>query len=259
MKLIKAALFWIPVWTFTIFIFLRVLGVSLVSFLRRDPLLSHHCHNLAGQWGRGILKMTPGWTYRIRGQQHLPPSNKPLVVVANHQSSVDICALYLLGIQFRWLSKAEIFKIPFVGSGMKLAGYVPIKRGDKISHEQAFESSRQWLRQGVSMVYFPEGSRSTDGQLKPFKPGAFRLSELEKVDVLPVIIRGTKSMMAKNSLVPHPSHVDLEVLPPTARRDHESVEDFMDRVRSSMLDTLSQPLPERVILSSQKALTQPTY
>ena len=154
-----------------------------------------------------------------------------MVIVANHQSSADICALFTTETQFRWLSKSEVFRIPLIGHAMKWAGYVPISRGNIKSHKRALRASSDWIRRGVSMVYFPEGSRSKDGSLGEFKIGAFRLSEDEDVPILPVVLQGTMNMMAKNSFIPNPAKVNVKILPPTKKQDNETIEQFTQRVK----------------------------
>lgn len=241
MKLLRAMVFWIITSIFTGLMVLKTILAAAKAVITGDNV-SNCSHDVAGQWGRGVLKLSPFWDFKVTGREHLPKQgDAPIVIVANHQSSVDIWALYLLDIQFRWLSKAEVFDIPLLGTAMKLAGYVSVKRGDAESQAAAFKASRHWLRQGVSMVYFPEGSRSLDGKLKPFKTGAFRLSELERVDILPMAIRGTSSMLKKTSYIPSAAHVDIQLFPPTRRQDKESLEDFVERVRMTIDTALHSP------------------
>jgi 1-acyl-sn-glycerol-3-phosphate acyltransferase len=168
----------------------------------------------------------------VLGLEHLPKHRKdpPVVMVANHQSGADIWALYLTGAQFRWLSKQEVFNLPLIGSAMRWAGYVPIHRGDRQSHSRALKQSGEWLDKGISMVFFPEGTRSEDGRLKPFKAGAFKLAIEHKVGVQPIIIKGTRDMMQKKSLMPAPAELEVEVLPVIFPTENETSEDFAQRV-----------------------------
>ena len=254
MKLLRTLIFWPVTSSFTAFMCFKLYMVAFFYKHRGRVETNKLCHDIAGQWGRGIFSLVPGWNWIIEGQNHVNKLTKPVVIVANHQSAVDICALYALQIQFRWLSKAEVFRMPLIGPVMKLSGYIPVVRGDKQSQNQAFDASRQCLQDGISMVYFPEGSRSEDGKLKEFKPGAFRLSEMESVDILPVVIEGTHSMMAKNALTPNFATVTLKVLEPTRKIQGESTDDFVNRVRLSMKDAL-----EETRVTNQKTTTYNSF
>ena len=253
MKFLKALVFWPCVWVYTIFMVLKLVGVG-IYYRFKDPMdKENRCHDIATQWGTGILKFTPGWEFEVTGMENIPNlDEKPVVLVANHQSSVDILALYTLGVQFRWLSKIEVFRLPFVGQAMTMSGYIPINRGSKGSHQNAFLASKKCLQRGISMAYFPEGSRSLDGKLKEFKQGAFRLAEEEGVQILPITISGTNRMMAKNSFTPNPAKISLKVLKPCQRMDDESLSNFMDRVRSNVHEELE-------LGKQQEANTSPIF
>ncbi|NRA65024.1 MAG: 1-acyl-sn-glycerol-3-phosphate acyltransferase [Pseudobacteriovorax sp.] len=231
MRVIRAIYFWVNFWTYTFLLFFKVLWIRFADQRGKSPLsLSIACHEVACRWGKGVIRSTKGWSFEIKGEENLDRT-KPTVYVANHQSSVDICALYTLNVQFRWLSKAEVFRIPIIGHAMRWAGYVGIARGSLASHKNALFKSAEWIQNGISMVYFPEGSRSADGSLGEFKSGAFRLAEQESVSVQPIVLQGTGDMMAKDALSTNPAHVTIEVLPREFKREEESVEEFTLRVR----------------------------
>ena len=156
MKILKALLFWPSVWVFTIYKASQLILIGLYYQIMGLKNKEDRCHEIGLEWGTGILRYTPGWEYTVKGLEHIPDlTKKPVVIVANHQSSVDILALYTLGVQFRWLSKAEVFRLPFVGQAMTMCGYIPIIRGSKGSHNSAYEASRKCIENGTSMVYFP--------------------------------------------------------------------------------------------------------
>ena len=102
------------------------------------------------------------------------------------------------------------------------------------------QASARWLRQGVSMVFFPEGTRSEDGRLKEFKLGAFRLAMDEKVDILPLVLRGTRDMVQKKSGMPRPARLEIEVLSRVSPKPGESLESFGERVREIIALRLEQ-------------------
>ena len=145
-----------------------------------------------------------------------------MVIVANHESMSDIWAMYYLGVQFRWLSKAEVFRMPVVGHVMKYADYVPVERGNKNSHLNAMKLSADRLDEGLCMFFFPEGTRSKDGKIKDFKNGAFRLARDTNTAVLPIAIHGAGDLMRKGSLVPNPAHVKVKILPPIPGPDEST-------------------------------------
>ena len=152
---------------------------------------------------------------------------------------LDICALMATDIQFRFLSKASVFKIPLIGSAMNLAGYVPIERGIKGSHKIALEKSADWIRKGIPMVFYPEGTRSLDGKIAPFKLGAFRLARSTKSPISPIVLKGTNELMKKNSFVPKAAHVIVDIMPLVEVSESESEESLSEKVRSQMIAKLS--------------------
>jgi 1-acyl-sn-glycerol-3-phosphate acyltransferase len=160
-------------------------------------------HTLSVIWARSIVAVLPGLRYEMRGIENLMPPGQPGIYVANHQSQADILALFMMGTQFRWLAKHSLFLIPIFGWALWVAGNVPVKRNDKRSRMQCMDDARRVLDLGVSMVFFPEGTRSKDGVLKSFKLGAFSLARDTQVPLVPVTIVGADSFLPKGSFVPH--------------------------------------------------------
>ncbi len=121
--------------------------------------------------------------------------NKPYVIVLNHTSGVDIIAAYKIPLNFRWVSKREVFRLPFFGPMLLVHGDIPIERGNaaaamaKVIHE-----GKIWLGRGASVAIFPEGTRSKDGEIHRFKAGAFSLAKEAGVEILPVVMTGTAAM-----------------------------------------------------------------
>ncbi len=236
---LRTLYFWIMFPAFTAFLFNFVIAQYIRHRFRgRTQKLSFAIHDIAGFWGRGVLSMTPGWSFDLQGQENLPNEHQSFVLVANHLSAVDILALFMIRRQFRWLSKAEVFKLPIIGQAMKLAGYVPIKRGDKTSHLEAMRQSSDWLDQEVSMIFFPEGSRSATGELKPFRIGAFRLAKSNGCPVLPVVLDGTQFMMRKRSIIPKPAKVIIRILPLVDPHSYDSAEALQESIRNQIANSL---------------------
>jgi 1-acyl-sn-glycerol-3-phosphate acyltransferase len=149
-------------------------------------------------WASCYLWCVPTWSVTKTGMENFS-YKKNYIVVSNHQSQIDILLAFNLFIPFRWVSKREVFNLPFLGWNMLLNKYVGIKRGDKDSVKNMMQQCESILAQGCSLFFFPEGTRSETGELRPFKPGAFILAKKMKINILPVIMQGTNQILAKNS------------------------------------------------------------
>lgn len=232
MNTLRAIIAWpcFILYTIVAFVLLCIVGVTYRIF--NPDRLSHVLHRFSCAWARGIVAIVPGWNYTIEGKENLPtPNGDPVIVVANHQSAVDILAIMVLSIQFRWLSKAAVFKLPLIGIIMHWIDYIPIERGSIDSHKQALRRLTQKLKNGVSVVFFPEGTRSKTGKLKEFKVGAFKLSKEQNLPILPIALVGTRDMLEKDSLIPAPATMTIKVLPRVSINPGEDLEDFAERVR----------------------------
>ena len=230
MVILRTIWFWLSFWVVTLLLFLKMFFVRL--FLPKGSEKTEPCHQVACEWGQWVFKVNPGWKVTVKGRENLPALGSCTVIVANHKSAMDICALFATGIPFRWLSKDLVFKFPLMGQAMKWSGYVPVKRGNPQSHKVALDMSIGWLRKGVSMLYFPEGTRSETGELRPFKMGAFNIAASEDCSITPIVLVDTDTLMKKNSLfVAGGAHVIIDVLKPMRPFEGEDLKDFKDRVR----------------------------
>lgn len=155
-------------------------------------------HTITSLWGYHFVLLNPFWKCRFEGLKHLRKGQR-YVMVANHQSLADIFVLSGLRHNFKWVSKASLLDIPFFGWSMKLNEYVSIDRGNKTSIKKMMASCKRWLDQGVSIMLFPEGTRSDDGRMGAFRDGSFRLSQDCNVPILPIVITGTREIAAKHS------------------------------------------------------------
>jgi 1-acyl-sn-glycerol-3-phosphate acyltransferase len=166
-------------------------------------------------WSRAMALVTP-MIVRVRGRENAAPGQS-YVIVANHQSQYDIFALYgFLGLPFRWVMKAELRKVPFLGPSCYRLGHVFIDRRNRDAAWASIRSARERLRGGTSILFFPEGTRSPDGALLPFKSGAFRLAVEMGLPVLPVTLRGTRDVLPPRTLALFPGRAELRVHPPIA-------------------------------------------
>ncbi len=165
-------------------------------------------------WASLYLWFNPFWSLQKRGLGNVDPK-KTYIIVSNHQSMADILVLFNTFLHFKWVSKKSLFRIPLLGWNMSLNGYIPIERGNEESREKMSRHCRDWIKKGSSILFFPEGTRSRDGTLLPFKKGAFRLALETGCDVLPVVIQGSLHAIPKHSVFLHgKSKMRVEILPP---------------------------------------------
>jgi 1-acyl-sn-glycerol-3-phosphate acyltransferase len=143
-------------------------------------------------------RLNPFWRFGVAGPIAGRPRGKT-VVVSNHESNADPFLISFLPWEMKWLGKASLFRIPVAGWMMRMAGDIPVERGDSDSAKEAMAVCARWLERGVPVMLFPEGTRSKDGELLPFKDGAFRLAIETGADLLPVAVSGTRTALPKNS------------------------------------------------------------
>jgi len=190
-------------------------------------------HMFTSFWACLYLWTMPAWSVRAIGREKIREKTA-YVVVSNHQSALDILVAFRLFFPFKWVSKAEMFRVPFIGWNMYLNGYIRLLRGERESSRQALADSEKALAKGSSVFFFPEGTRSKTGHLKPFKPGAFIVAHRMKAPILTIAINGSKEALPKASLNFHGSHpIRIEVLEeiPYADFAHLSVEETAEMVR----------------------------
>ncbi|MFY2562424.1 lysophospholipid acyltransferase family protein [Corallococcus terminator] len=188
----------VTVWFWVVFLLtapvLFTLGalLLLVTYpIDRDRRMLHWlvcgwCHWL---W----LHASPGWRTRFEGKEHLPKG--PCVIVVNHQSAMDILAVMGLNHPYKFVAKASLFSLPVVGWMMTLLAYVPIVRGSSNAMHQLLDPCRKWLRRGMPVLIFPEGTYAKGDQRLPFKRGAFQLALEEHVPVVPIVVEGTTQLL----------------------------------------------------------------
>lgn len=187
-------------------------------------------------WAQLYFYVNPLWSLRVEGREKLP-WDSAAVLVANHESLGDILVLFALYRPFKWVSKESVFKAPFLGWNMRLNGYVPLRRGDKESIAKMMALCEAWLQRGVPVLMFPEGTRSPDGEVKPFKDGAFRMALSQQVPVIPVVLAGTSNTLPKHGIVMSASaRCHLKVLDPIDPKPFGgNVEALRDHVREVII------------------------
>jgi len=218
------------------FVIALAIFVVTLPFDRRRVLL----HLFTCWWAFFYVLANPLWRCRVLGRDRLPWKG-PAVIVVNHLSLVDILVLHGLFRPFKWVSKASNFRIPFLGWNMTLNGYVPINRGAAESARRMMARCRELLAQGSPVLFFPEGTRSADGELKPFKDGAFRLAKDTGVPVIPVAMSGTYETLPKHGIVLR-NRMDavIEVLEPLDPARFESVPALREAAREAIETALER-------------------
>jgi 1-acyl-sn-glycerol-3-phosphate acyltransferase len=202
-------------------------------------------HQLTCFWASLYTWLNPAWPVTIEGRERIH-RDVTYVMVANHQSLLDILVLFRLFTHFKWVAKIELFKIPCIGWNMSLNRYVKLRRGDPESIARMMRTCEERLAEGSSIMMFPEGTRSVDGRLKPFKHGAFTLAQRAQVPLLPIVIEGTANALPKRGFVLQGQHrIRVHVLPeiPYARFAHLSVQALTEEVQARFAAELGEPPP----------------
>jgi 1-acyl-sn-glycerol-3-phosphate acyltransferase len=177
--------------------------------------------------------LNPLWRFRTSGVAIANPRN-PYVVVSNHESFVDMLLISHLPWEMKWLSKKSIFKIPLLGWLMRMAGDVELIRGDRQSILTAMRGCGDRLARNVSVMLFPEGTRTRDGSLGEFKDGAFRLAIDHQLPILPLVVNGTRRALEAESWKMNATDAEVRVLAPmpTAGMTKDDAPALRDRVRA---------------------------
>jgi 1-acyl-sn-glycerol-3-phosphate acyltransferase len=242
-------------WAFIAVSSLALFPVALVvwavtaPFDRRLRLL----HRFTCYWASLYTWTNPLWRVRVAGRERIRPE-ATYVMISNHQSFLDILVLFRLAVHFKWVSKAEMFRIPCIGWNMTLNRYVKLLRGDPASVARMMEACAIHLAAGSSVMIFPEGTRSSDGRLKPFKHGAFTLAQRARVGILPIVVEGTATALPKHGFVLRGRHaIRIRVLDPVpydalaGRPVEVVVRDF----EALYARELGQPAPVRPITAAE--------
>jgi len=191
-------------------------------------------------WGRVGLALS-GVTVTLSGLEHLPDG--PVIFMSNHQSNFDILSLLAaMPRQFYWIAKKELFEIPVFGSSMRRGGYIPLDRGDGRKALQSMNEAAAVIHQGKSVVLFPEGTRTPDGNLLPFKRGGFILARKAAVPVIPVTINGSGKINPAGRIRLYSGTIRITLHPPVVvaaeLRRSEAEAWIMENVRSRIESAL---------------------
>jgi 1-acyl-sn-glycerol-3-phosphate acyltransferase len=228
---------------------LVVIAVVVTAFMSSCailfPLISpgeNKVHKIANLWARMLLWLT-STRVDVIGKENVH-MKKPQIFMANHQSDFDILIVlaHIPG-QFRWIAKKELFKIPIFGQAMRNAGYIEI---DRQNHEKALKSldeAAQKIREGKSVVTFPEGTRSRDGKIRPFKQGMFHLAIQAGVPIVPISIIGAHEIMPKRTLKVKPGRITMVIDRPVEVSGYtlETRGELIEKIRHIIVRNLENP------------------
>ncbi|MBN2097791.1 MAG: 1-acyl-sn-glycerol-3-phosphate acyltransferase [Candidatus Omnitrophica bacterium] len=195
-----AAVVSIGIWIVTAFLTILLffvesfLTIILFPFDKKRKVNHRQCF----WWSSAVIGFNPYWRLQVSGLENIDP-HKTYVVVSNHQSLADIIVMYQTRMQFKWVAKESLFQIPFIGWCLFLTKHIKLSRGKFASIKQSYRKAAYWLKNDISVVFFPEGTRSATGKIGEFQNGAFKLAIQEQKPILPIAISGTRDAIPKGS------------------------------------------------------------
>ena len=224
MTAIASAGIWVVITALTVLLFFveAILTIILFPFDRQRKIIHSQCF----WWADAVIGFNPYWHIQVSGLENID-RHKTYVVVANHQSLADIAIMYETHMQFKWVAKESLFKIPFIGWCLSLTKHIKLSRGNFGSIKKVYREAAYWLRNDMSVLFFPEGTRSRTDKMNEFQNGAFKLAIQEKKPILPIVIDGTRDAIPKGSWI-FKTKVKgkLTVLPPVETQDLQ-ISDFV--------------------------------
>lgn len=200
---------------------------------------------LAHLWGKTLAFLT-GMRVTLRSEATLEPG-RPYVFMANHVSSADIWALYaVLPVRVRMIAKKQLGAIPFFGWALRAGRFVFIDRQDPHAARRSIDEAARRIRGGVSVLIFPEGTRSRDGRLGSFKKGGFHLAVNAGVPIVPVAVRGTFALLPPKTLWIRPGPVEVVLAPPVPTQG------LADTERSHLVERVQAMVAARLAVSEER-------
>lgn len=196
---------------------------------------------VARRWAQSLLKVS-GVQVHVDGMEHIRPGSS-YVIASNHLSYMDTpVVLANVPVRFRFLAKRGLFKIPFLGTHLGQAGHIPVFRGDPRASVKTMQLAADVIqKRGISLLVFPEGGRSHDGRLGPFKEGAAYIAIRAGAPIVPVAIIGTERVLPFGSGTPKPGRVTLKIMPPIATegRSLKERQELTDHVHQLIAQALA--------------------
>ena len=212
-------------------------------FIGKD---SEFSHNVSRIWSRIALGLLCGVKLEVKGAKNIEP-DKNYIIVSNHRSYTDIfTASWAVPLQFRWLAKSSLFRMPFLGPAMRICGYIPIERERSISASKSLDVTKKVLLKGRSVWIFPEGTRTPKTVLGRFKRGAFLLAMETGLPILPVVMVNTDKIF-RTPLRIKPNRVTVIIFkpvyysdfkaslsPPHGTSDKQALNEFSESIRKTI-------------------------
>jgi len=234
-RAIASFLVWVA-WQLLVILWTPVVGIALLltGWWDRPRWIAGRVFRFGA---RLLVALNPFWKVRVVG--HVPErGSHPFIAVANHESLADIVLIGSLPWDMKWLSKASIFRVPFLGQMMRMAGDVGVERGSASSRGASYGALRRWVRRGASIMIFPEGTRSRTSEMLPFRSGAFRLAIETGAPILPMAVHGTRTAIRKGSMKFGNADVVVRILDPvpTAGLGPDDLDELQSAVRRDIKD-----------------------
>lgn len=202
--------------------------------------------NISKLWA-SIMVVVTGVHCYVRGQEKIKP-DQSYIIITNHQSLFDILALVTkLGIQFRWVIKKEVLKIPLFGYALWAAKNIFIDRSDRSQAIGSMKHGLERLPKGASVMVFAEGTRSPNGEIHPFKKGGFAMAIDSKLPILPITLNGSRKVLPKGDTSYSPGPIEVIVGDPidTTNYTHDNLENLIRRTRDAVIAQFNPAYPER--------------
>lgn len=212
MEIIKSIIVWFTGICYVIITFPLTLAAWIITlpFDRKRTIV----HMVLMYESLLLVLLIPFWKIRIEGRDKAV-SGKTYVFISNHQSMLDILIVNCLRYRYKWISKIENFNVPVIGWYLRMAEYITVNRGNEESKLEMLEKSDEYLKKGISLMLFPEGTRSLNREIGFFKRGAFQLALEAGVPILPILIDGTGGILPKHGLIfGNGRHIRIRVLDP---------------------------------------------
>ncbi|MCX6241826.1 MAG: lysophospholipid acyltransferase family protein [Bacteroidetes bacterium] len=211
-RLLVSCYFWFEFMLISAILVPFAFVIFLITFLFDKKLVILHKYTCI--WSFIVLKLNFMWRIKVIGRKNIS-SKETYVMVSNHQSGADIIVLFLLWKNYKWVAKKSLYYFPFIGWNMWLNRYIPVERGKPSSMRKMMSDAATMLRSGISLMIFPEGTRSKDGRLQAFKTGAFHLALETGKSIVPIVIKGTSMAIRKGGFLINRNHdIQAKVLPP---------------------------------------------
>jgi len=224
-------------WVWVVGILMTILcGTLIVLFSFFDPS-GKSLHLFAKLWARMIIAAS-GVRVEVRGKENLP-EDSAMIVASNHQGYFDIFVLMaFLPLRLGWIAKKELYRIPLFSFAMRRYGNIMIDRSNRERARLSLQSAAEKIRQGQSVLIFPEGTRSPDGKVHGFKKGCYYLAEASEAPVVPVSISGSFEVMPKKTFRLHPGTIHVVIGEPVTLHASSDPDrnGFLDRLRRTIIE-----------------------